>query len=325
MAAGDPTGDDLCVGTTDGNTLPETPTWTNREISLGAGVALVSGTQYAIVVRSATSEVEWVTVAGDNYANGSSYLSDDAGDSWSIDTGYDNWFQTYAGLALRDQYGPGDYSVYNTVDGSDWVAQTFTATSSYTITKVKLRLSRWPASTPGTITVSIKAVEGVPGPQKVTTPSPVDTYSKMTLDWQQFTWVADGDAPEEEVYNIYWGTTSGDLSLIALEVGDAAVAAVYLSAVVGAGIYGRTYYWRVDTYWPSTEETATGDEWSFTTISFDHPAVSYILLGGGSGSGPYDTPPGVEGTDFRYTGENNMITVKRLVAVANNKFWYEDV
>ena len=102
-----------------------------------------------------------------------------------------------------------------------------------------------------------------------------------------------------ETYSIYFGTTSGNLSLIqsGLEATEVAVPDLPLE-------YNTTYYWRVD----ATNEyyTTTGDEWSFTTIVFDPPAVSV------DGSG-------------NPTGENNMYTVRRLAAVANNKFWYEDV
>lgn len=155
-------------------------------------------------------------------------------------------------------------------------------------------------------------------PIKVKTPAPIDTFTGMTLDYQEFSWVSGSDAPpDEEVYNVYWGTTSGSLTQIVVEGSLTSIAAVYLLGVVGAGLYSETYYWRVDTYWPSTEETADGDEWWFSSISFDPPLPTGVTLTGGDGDEgePTGTP----------TGENNMITLKKLVAAAQNKIFYEDL
>lgn len=84
-----------------------------------------------------------------------------------------------------------------------------------------------------------------------------------------------------------------------------------------------TFQWRVD----ATNEfgTTTGDTWEFTAAKLLTIHTSYRLIPGGSGSGPYDYPPGVQGTDWEWTGENCVIAIKRLVAAANNKIWYEDI
>ena len=86
---------------------------------------------------------------------------------------------------------------------------------------------------------------------------------------------------------------------------------------------GTTFEWRVD----ATNEvgTTTGNTWEFTTQSLKIPKVSYVLISGGSGAGPYDYPPGEEGTDWNWTGENNMVSIRRLVAAANGKIWIEDI
>ncbi|GAH21280.1 unnamed protein product, partial [marine sediment metagenome] len=47
-----PTGSDLCSGTTNGDTLPEGSPYEWREITLGDGANLASGTKYAIVIRA---------------------------------------------------------------------------------------------------------------------------------------------------------------------------------------------------------------------------------------------------------------------------------
>lgn len=51
-STGKPTGNDLCSGTIDGNSLTSTTPATQYEITLGAGYALTAGTKYAIVIRA---------------------------------------------------------------------------------------------------------------------------------------------------------------------------------------------------------------------------------------------------------------------------------
>lgn len=84
-----------------------------------------------------------------------------------------------------------------------------------------------------------------------------------------------------------------------------------------------TFEWRVDA--TNAVGTTTGDTWEFTTQALKIPKVSYALISGGSGAGPYDYPPGEEGTDWNWTGGNTMLVVRRLVAAANNKIWVEDI
>ena len=101
-----------------------------------------------------------------------------------------------------------------------------------------------------------------------------------------------------ETYNIYFGTESGNLTLIDTYVSD-------LSIVVPVSplAYNTVYYWRVDAR--NDEGTTTGDEWRFTTLVFDPPVfIASGSTGFGSDGGP---------------------TAKRLVACANNKVWYESI
>lgn len=86
--------------------------------------------------------------------------------------------------------------------------------------------------------------------------------------------------------------------------------------------WGTGYTWQVvcKNYYGETD----GPDWTFTAATLDHPRVTYHLLDGGSGAGPYDTPAGEEGVDYVWTGENCMATTKRLVLAAASKFWYED-
>ena len=84
-----------------------------------------------------------------------------------------------------------------------------------------------------------------------------------------------------------------------------------------------TFQWRVD----ATNEygTTTGTTWEFTTPEFNTLKTSFRLIPGGSGSGPFDYPPGTEGTDWAWTGENSVVAIKRIVAAAADKIWYEDI
>ena len=86
--SGLPTGADLASGTTDGNTLPTTAgTAELRKITLGAGTALVSGTQYGICARVASGDAgNRVDIRSDDstatYAGGTRVASSDSGSSW---------------------------------------------------------------------------------------------------------------------------------------------------------------------------------------------------------------------------------------------------
>ena len=188
MAVGDPTGDDLCVGTTDGNTLPVQPEYEEREITLGDGYALESGTQYAIVLRNLDADINSaITITGEifpdaDYADGLYVDSDDGGETWSQDDWIDIWFKTKAEAVEKDTYTDTVWANRN-VYGDSWFAQTFTAGSTYTITSVVLRLGREDGGTPGVVTVSIKATEWSPGnPIPAHEATGVD-WSDLTLDW----------------------------------------------------------------------------------------------------------------------------------------------
>lgn len=146
-------------------------------------------------------------------------------------------------------------------------------------------------------------------PGKPTNPSPSDAASGITLDESPLSW--DASDPAADTYEIYFGE-SGSEVLIGI-----AQAEVEFTIDFGTLDYGTTYGWRID----ATNEagTTTGDTWTFSTILFNT-----ILPGspGGSGGGGGGGGTGEESSP---TGENNMITLRRLVAAANSKIWYEDV
>ena len=90
-----------------------------------------------------------------------------------------------------------------------------------------------------------------------------------------------------ETYNVYFGPT-GDLAVIS--AGQAGLSIVVPSILE----YNTEYSWRVDAI--NVYGTTTGDTWSFTTLIFAPPLP---------------------------TGMNSMITLKRIVAAANDKVFYE--
>jgi len=109
MAAGEPTGDNLCVGTTDGDTLPEygdEPGWEEREITFVAPVELTEGEKYAIVVNAASrtgeADLVWSNRVDDPIANGNIYKSSDSGESWTSYVTQDCWFKTKADDVEKD-------------------------------------------------------------------------------------------------------------------------------------------------------------------------------------------------------------------------------
>ena len=98
-ADGEPTGGDLCSGTTDGNTLPTASPYEWREITLGAGYDLVASTKYAIVARAPNGDssnmVYWrQDETYPTYAGGSLAFSSDSGSTWklyAIDLMFEDW------------------------------------------------------------------------------------------------------------------------------------------------------------------------------------------------------------------------------------------
>ncbi len=166
MAAGDPTGADLTSGTTNGNTLPEP--WPpdpieEREITFVSPIELISGTTYAIVVSAPdaadiNNRVGWGLKTSNPYADGARYLSSDSGSSWSEQNNHDQWFQTKASGVVKDSGTFAETGSVSNVYGATWGAQTFLAGSTYTISSVVLTMLRAAGASPGTITVSIRAV-----------------------------------------------------------------------------------------------------------------------------------------------------------------------
>lgn len=96
VGASKPTGAALATATFDGNTLTSTSVWV--EFVLSTGVALTSGTQYALVFAApsgnSSNALTLRAKAPGDYAGGSYVFSSNSGTSWSTDTG-DIMFQVY--------------------------------------------------------------------------------------------------------------------------------------------------------------------------------------------------------------------------------------
>jgi len=89
-----PTGGDLCLGTTNGNTLPSGSPYEWREITLGEGYDLVASTKYAIVIRAPSGSSEnylklRVDTSSPTYAGGNVCFSGNSGASWTGEPTYD--------------------------------------------------------------------------------------------------------------------------------------------------------------------------------------------------------------------------------------------
>lgn len=88
-----------------------------------------------------------------------------------------------------------------------------------------------------------------------------------------------------DTYAVYFGEAPDEMVLIASGISDTSL------PLPESLVYGTTYYWRVDA--ANEYGGTTGDVWSFTALVFDPPA-----------GGP---------------------TKRRLIACADDRFWYEDI
>ena len=98
--SGDPDGSAITSGTYDGDTLTTSTSGAWYQITFGAGTALTSGTEYAIVVYCSTADASnYITMRLDSssptYSDGYRVTSTDGGSSWSQDTTRDYVFETY--------------------------------------------------------------------------------------------------------------------------------------------------------------------------------------------------------------------------------------
>lgn len=102
-SSGVPIGDDLCVGTTDGNTILNNPATlslsTERNIKFNIPIVLAASTKYAICVRTTNAPdiLFWIGNSTGGYSGGNYLNSAYRGEtgSWNSYTNIDFWFKTY--------------------------------------------------------------------------------------------------------------------------------------------------------------------------------------------------------------------------------------
>jgi len=150
-------------------------------------------------------------------------------------------------------------------------------------------------------------------PIKVTNPEPEDEGEADKL-FPEYSWDASTVATSYDLY-VGIGELAGEQSIDVLGLEstsyDSAVVDFQNGYIWG---YNSTYHWRVDA--ANEFGIAEGDEWTFASISYEPPLPTGITLSDveGEEGEPTGTP----------TGENNVITIQRLVVAADNKLFYED-
>lgn len=313
----------------------------------GGSVSLNSGTEYAIVIeylsKTGTRFLTWGNKGG--YASGYGYNQITPG-VWSA---FNDWlFRTYEEEPVlskptnptpADGSGPGvDFSGWTLSWQNGGGAETYNVYAgtsalllSQIATGVALTSYTIPVGSPyrttllgHTIYWRVDAVAGEdtvtgdvwsfdPQPAAPTYTTPADEAADQTLhvgaEWQAATGATTYDFIIVEEGGLV-PTIISDLAET-----DLANISTYLSLD-----YSTKYLWQVNA--KNEFGTTEGATWWFRTLSLRIPIPSWELLPGKT-LGPDDG--GVAGVDFRWIGDNRMVTTKRLVAAAMNRIWYEEV
>lgn len=341
--AGDlPTGANLAVATVNVQNLTLNPAgeWVN--ITFDSSYVLSAATKYTIVVRCVgTEEVDGglVSWTGRNsspvYANGSGSHSSNGGVLWQLgSTDYN--FATLADAVDVEKISPMNNSVVSTgaVTILDWEdpgsgATKYSWTLRYEHPISGASLISGTVNAPTTqkdVSSPISSIydtgarectwalrpyiggeyvadadpwtlEIVGPPATAINPTPADSASSIAMA-PLLTWELDGPQGDDDYFFIYLGTSSppafqqGWIITPKLQI---------LSGLVA----NTTYYWQVHV--ANTQGWSESEIWSFTTRSFAPPAPSL------------DSGTGLP------TGENAMTTVRRLIAAARNRIYYEDI
>jgi hypothetical protein len=308
----------------------------------------VSAGTYAVVLYSTESKYDFATIqvymSRTNSGAGTGAVTYDSG--WEVSTGYGMYLivtGTVTGHSKTSNPTPADtdtevdwstptldwdgtgdtYTVYIST-ATPFIAGDVVATaieaSSYTLTDTQKKtfanlsdVVYWRVDS----TADVETLTGDtwtfdPRPGKATVPTPEDTGTDIALS-TTLEWTSGTNADTIDLY--YTDPDSLDIYHLL----DTSEETTYAWTGSYRTLWGKTYSWQVNS--TNFYGTTDGDVWTFTTPDMDYVISSYSLIDGGSGDGPLDG--GVEGTDFRYTGLNNVITCKRLVAVARDTFYYE--
>jgi len=187
-------------------------------------------------------------------------------------------------------------------------------------------------------------LEAIPLPEKATTPAPANAATDVTLDQATVTWEDGGGATS---YDVYYGESAAVVAAAdntdetGIYLGNQAGLSLTVTGITSGSPYSYLVarYWRIDSV--NASGTTTGDAWSFTTLRFSPPVLTYYSHLTGQRykrlidtDGNYGDHPaggggaGVEDTDFVYLAAtyspNFMSTSRKLVGASNDKIWVED-
>jgi hypothetical protein len=334
-----PTGSSLGTATVAASSLNIWPSWSSAVFTFSPYVTLSSGTQYCFVVS--TSSGSWSshyinigTNGSDTYANGdmgkyndvvwatfsntypATIRSPDAPSKATNPTPANS--ATGVSLTLSELSWTGDagadtHDVYFGPTGSmvlvseDQVAETWSVTGLPLTQDQEYSWRIDSTNDVGTTTGDVWTFTTGGAPSKAITPAPTNAATGILLGLGLMTWEDGGDADSFDV----WFGPSGNMAKVSS-------AQAGLSYSIGYPLnYNTTYQWRIDAI--NAFGTTTGDTWSFSCITFSPPLPTGVTLSGSSGPNGEGTPTGTP------TGFNNMITIKKLIAVAENRFWVEDI
>ncbi len=340
-----PTGADLATATVNVQNLILNPTGEWAEITFDASYTLAAATDYAIVIRpenpgTEVDEIEGVlwTSVRDNDGRGAGYRFVNGGvppAAWTLAFKHFN-FTTLADAVDVEKLSPGHNSVVSTgattiIDWEDpgsgatkysWTLTYEHPTSGTSIISgvVNAPTTQRDISSPVSSIYNTGArectwqlrpyiggeyvadgdpwtLEIVGPPPTAVNPTPADTASSIAMA-PLLQWDIDGPPGGDDYFFIYLNTDIDKMGTAAgLQVGWRISQELQ---VLSGLVANTTYYWQVHV--ANTQGWSESAIWSFTTRNFAPPVVP----GGG-------TP----------TGENNMLTVRRLVVAARNRIYYE--
>ncbi len=168
-------------------------------------------------------------------------------------------------------------------------------------------------------------LEIVGPPAKAISPTPTDTATSIAMA-PLLQWGLDGPLGDDDYFFIYLNTDINKMSTAAgLQVGWRISQRLQ---ILSGLIANTTYYWQVHV--ANTQGWSESAIWSFTTRNFASPTYSTrerLVYGEPGGPGDPEGDPGdpdVREYETVPSGENNMLTVRRLIVAARNRIYYED-
>jgi len=221
-----------------------------------------------------------------------------------------------------DGVGPGTLGMW--VTNTSYLAQQFTPQCNFALSRIVAMIRRW--GNLGYLVVEIRSVDGngKPTSEVLLTTSILSgligtSYSLITIDFVSSISLTSGVTYALVLHTTAtpdWENEFADFNVGGWQVNrtnsysrgnglvshDSCASWEYVYVEQEGGAYDMCF-----------------EIWGSAEITHVMPLGSYRLL-----PGKTDGPGvGVEGIDWQWTGLNCMTTIRRLVAVTNNKFWYE--